>query len=92
MHEQHQLPEFGKKDLLKSHWKHVQALAQNFWKRWHTEYIQTLQVRQKWKSETSSLEVGSVVLLKDNDCARNSWPMGIIKRVFPSDDGKVRKV
>lgn len=37
MHEQHQLPEFGKKDLLKSHWKHVQALAQNIWKRWHTE-------------------------------------------------------
>lgn len=30
--------------------------------------------------------------MKDGACARNDWPIGIVKCVFPGDDGRVRKV
>jgi hypothetical protein len=31
-------------------------------------------------------------MLRDDDAARNNWPLGKIVEVFPSDDGLVRKV
>ncbi|MGH0131483.1 UNVERIFIED_CONTAM: hypothetical protein FKN15_077125 [Acipenser sinensis] len=30
--------------------------------------------------------------MKDCQTKRNEWPLGLITRVFPSKDGKVRKV
>lgn len=84
-------PEFGPKDI-RAHWKRVQILAEEFWKRWRNEYLHTLQVRQKWKEDRPNLKTGDVILMKDSGSARNDWPMGIVKRTFPSDDGRVRKV
>lgn len=86
------IPDFGRKDMLRSQWKHVQVLAEEFWQKWRSEYLHSLQPRKKWKSDTQNLTVGTVVLMKDNTCARNDWPIGIVKRVFPGDDGRVRKV
>ena len=31
-----------------SRWQHLQKIRQYFWKRWHREYLQTLQTRSKW--------------------------------------------
>lgn len=78
--------------MLKSQWKHVQVLAEEFWQKWRSEYLHSLQPRKKWKSKTQNLTVGTVVLKKDSACARNDWPIGIVKRVLPGDDGRVRKV
>ncbi|XP_061178286.1 uncharacterized protein LOC133186914 [Saccostrea echinata] len=80
-----------RKDLLRSQWRRVQQLADTFWKRWRSQYLQTLQNYRKWKHEKRNLAVGDVVLLKDNSVTRNSWPMGRVIRVFPSVDGRVRK-
>ena len=75
----------------KVQWKYVQALSDTFWKRWRTEYLQTLQNRRKWQADVPNLKPGDVVLLKDCSVHRNNWPMGVITRVFPSEDGRVRK-
>ncbi|VDI59918.1 Hypothetical predicted protein [Mytilus galloprovincialis] len=56
------------------------------------KYLHSLQVRPKWQTEEQNVKVGTVVLMKDNNCARNYWPTGIVERVFPSEDGKIRKV
>ncbi|XP_021372003.1 uncharacterized protein LOC110462388 [Mizuhopecten yessoensis] len=85
-------PLFGQKDMLKSHWKHAQVLAEEFWCRWRTEYLQTLQTRKKWTKDCRDVKSGDVVLMKDQNCSRNEWPMGIVERTFPSEDGRVRKV
>ncbi|CAG2211826.1 unnamed protein product [Mytilus edulis] len=66
--------------------------AQQFWAKWRQEYLHSLQVRPKWQTEEQNVKVGTVVLMKDNNCARNYWPTGIVERVFPSEDGKIRKV
>nr|XP_054607369.1 uncharacterized protein LOC129167170 [Nothobranchius furzeri] len=73
-------------------WKQVQALADEFWRRWRQEYLPTLQTRRKWTDMKRDLKVGDIVLLKDCQVARNKWPMAKITAVFPGRDGKVREV
>ena len=75
----------------KIQWKYVQALSDTFWKRWRTEYLHTLQSRRKWQADVPNLRQGDVVLLKDSSEHRNNWPLGVIVRVFPGEDGRVRK-
>ncbi|XP_021332949.1 uncharacterized protein [Danio rerio] len=84
--------EFGEKDLFVRQWRQVQSLANTFWNRWRKEYLATLQNRRKWQNESSNLQVGDVVLLKDSHAKRNDWPMGIVMETFPGRDGRVRKV
>lgn len=72
-------------------WKYVQSLADTFWKRWRTEFLYTLQQRRKWKTDEPNLKIGDVVLLREKGVNRNSWPLGIVLRVFQSEDGRVRK-
>ncbi len=83
---------YNEKDLLKCQWKQVQALANEFWSRWRKEYISTLQPRRKWHETRRNLHPGDVVLLKQVQSPRNDWPLGLITSIFPSNDGKVRKV
>lgn len=80
------------KDLYSKQWRQVQSLAETFWRRWKQEYLETLQIRKKWKSERPNLQVGDVVLLKDTQVKRNEWPTGVIVETFPSHAGRIRKV
>ncbi|XP_048730040.2 uncharacterized protein LOC125647403 [Ostrea edulis] len=57
------IPVFGTKDALRSSWKQVQYLADQFWQRWRIEYMQSLQIRQKWLSEGRQFQKGDVVLM-----------------------------
>ncbi|XP_034016983.1 uncharacterized protein LOC117502080 [Thalassophryne amazonica] len=84
--------EFTKKDLYSIQWRQVQALADEFWRRWRREYLPTLQTRRKWTDTKRDLKVGDIVLLKDCRAARNKWPMAKITAVFPGRDGRVREV
>lgn len=79
------------KNMLKSHWKRVQFLADHFWSRWRKEYLCTLQSRQKWHHKKTNIKEGDVVLLKDKRTRRNEWPIGIIVKTVPSEDGLARK-
>lgn len=78
--------------MYRSHWRQVQFLADQFWKRWRVQYLQSLQTRRKWQNEHSNLKTGDVVLMMDSSIPRIQWPVGIIDSVFPSADGLVRKV
>ena len=83
---------FSSGQLFGKQWKHVQNLADTFWKRWKGEYLSTFQSRAKWTETRPNVEEGDVVLLKDSQVSRNEWPMGLIVKTFPSSDKKVRKV
>lgn len=76
----------------KEEWKRVQNLADIFWGKWRREYLHTLQLRQKWQDKKPSLKCGDVVLLKDSQSKRNEWPIAVITKTFPGQDGLVRKV
>lgn len=70
----------------------VDSLVQSFWKRWKLEYLNTLQVRNKWKKDSTPIKTGTVVLLQSENSAPLNWPLGIIEETFPGRDGVVRVV
>ncbi|RXN37591.1 hypothetical protein ROHU_001910 [Labeo rohita] len=84
--------EFSDRDLLLNQWRQVQALANEFWFKWKREYLPTLQYRRKWNEIRRNLQEGDIVLLKDNQAARNVWPMAVVTSAIHSQDGKVRTV
>ncbi|XP_059802073.1 uncharacterized protein LOC132378839 [Hypanus sabinus] len=84
--------DFSDKDLYTKQWRQVQALANQFWPRWRQKYLPLLQQRQKWTEPRRNLQVEDLVLLRDKQAARNSWPTARITATFPSGDGHVRKI
>ena len=85
--------EFQREDIYcKRRWRKVQFLADQFWTKWKNEYLCSLQERKFWTREQENLSVGDIVLMKDDNSARNEWPLGRIVDVYPSTDGLVRKV
>ena len=49
---------FDIKDIYKAQWRHVQVLADTFWKQWKEHFLNTLQVRRKWTKDHQNLKVG----------------------------------
>ncbi|KAH8266552.1 hypothetical protein KR026_001485, partial [Drosophila bipectinata] len=74
------------------YWQGVQALYQGFWKRWHQEYLTTLQQRPKWETPQPNVELGTVVLIKDSNTPPASWPLAKVIATYPGADGMVRAV
>ncbi|XP_060596015.1 uncharacterized protein LOC132750093 [Ruditapes philippinarum] len=73
-------------------WRRIQYLANEFWNRWRTEYLNNLQVRSKWISAKRNIKVNDVVLVKDENMPRNKWRMAVVETANPDSDGMVRKV
>ena len=90
------LPPLGKFDqsdlYAKKQWRRVQHLANEFWKRWQGEYLQNLQVRQKWTKSQPNLETDDIVIVRDDDLPRCQWRLGRVVETYPSRDGLVRSV
>ena len=75
----------------RKHWRRIQYLAGVFWTRWKKEYLALLQTRSKWNVPKRNLQVGDVVLLKD-DTPKNQWPLGLVQKVEVGRDGRIRVV
>ena len=86
-----EVPSFDLRDIYKAQWKHVQVLADIFWRKWRQEYLHCLQSRRKWQNPQGNLKPGDVVLMHVSSEHRNNWPLGIVEEVFPSSDDLVRK-
>lgn len=78
-------------DYVRSRWKRVQAAAEEFWRRWTDEYLQTITKRQVWKTTQENISVGDAVLVMDKDRPRNLWKIGTVTVVHPGGDNQVRK-
>ena len=83
---------FVREDLyLRKKWKRVQYLLNVFWSKWKVEYLNTLQQRKKWNQPSRNVTENDIVLVKDENSARNKWPLGIVEEVYQSADNRVRK-
>ena len=71
-------------------WRRAQYLAEQFWTRWKREYLQLLQARSKWNEKQSNLDVGDIVVMRQ-DSRRYEWPLARVSEVHRSNDGRVRK-
>ena len=70
----------------KKRWRRVQYLTNEFWNRWRKEYIQSLQVRQKWISNKRNMRVNDIVIVKDENSPRNTWKLG---RIVKAEQAKM---
>lgn len=72
-------------------WQLIQRLQRDFWKRWHLEYLHTLQQRNKWfHSEPQSIVPGTLVLIKNELSPPLKWLLGRIETLYPGKDGICR--
>ncbi|XP_055714212.1 uncharacterized protein LOC129808458 [Phlebotomus papatasi] len=73
-------------------WYLLQRLVQEFWKKWHREYITSLQERPKWAREMRNLQVGDLVLIKSDNLKTATWSLGRVIETHPGADSVVRVV
>ena len=73
-------------------WKVSQAIADEFWRAWKTEYIATVSTRPKWIKKKENLKIGDIVMVVDDGAPRSDWRVGAVSSVYPGKDGLVRQV
>lgn len=74
-----------------SRWQLVERIRQHFWKRWSSEYLASLQRRNKWTKGTGpQIKVGQLVLCKEDNLPPLKWMLGRVQKILPGADGVVR--
>ncbi|XP_029967500.1 uncharacterized protein LOC115402944 [Salarias fasciatus] len=73
-------------------WRKVQYLAEQFWHRWRKEYLTSISLRQQWHTSKRNVQVGDVVIIKEENIPRNEWKLAKVIEANKDDDGLVRKV
>jgi hypothetical protein len=67
----------------------VEQFAKEFFSRW-TDYLTTIETRQKWRKTSSNIKVGDLVAIIDEGTHRNDWKTGVIVAVKTGKDNCVR--
>ncbi|XP_030750245.1 uncharacterized protein LOC115878029 [Sitophilus oryzae] len=73
-----------------SRYQLMQQCQQHFWSRWTREFLSELQLRTKWKTQQAALQVGSLIVLKDDHSHPLQWKLGRIVLLHPGSDGIAR--
>ena len=73
-----------------SRWQLIKKASQHFWNKWKTEYLHTLQQRQKWSSTKPNLKPNDLVIINDGRFLPLKWKLGRIIEVHPGPDEVVR--
>lgn len=71
-------------------YKLLDAIVQHYWKRWHLEYLHTLQTRLKWNTNSNPVEVGTLVIVMQDNIPPLKWPLAVIEKLHPGKDGIAR--
>ena len=83
---------FVEEDLYaKKRWRRVQYLSEQFWNRWRKEYLANITLRQRWHTPRRNVQVGDIVIVKEEEVPRNEWKLAKVLEVHKDDDGLVRK-
>jgi len=73
-------------------WKHLQQITQHFWNKWVTNYLNSLQNKPKWLKPQPNIEVGDIVIIKDEQAPPTVWPLGKVIKTYEGKDQYVRVV
>ncbi|XP_028967508.1 uncharacterized protein LOC100909245 [Galendromus occidentalis] len=78
-------------DTLVHAWKRREALLNDFWKRWRTEYLLCLKsAHERRTNKTGETAVGDVVLIHEDNINRLHWRLGRVVEILKSRDGQIR--
>ncbi|XP_050308278.1 uncharacterized protein LOC126744769 [Anthonomus grandis grandis] len=73
-----------------SRWQLLQRIHRDFWNRWHREYLHTLQQRAKWLDPIGEVEIGTMVVVKNENLHPLQWLLGRIVELLPGRDNVPR--
>ncbi|UYV83440.1 K02A2.6-like [Cordylochernes scorpioides] len=76
---------------LRSRWGLIQPQRDYFWNRWSCEYLHQLQERRKWRTSHPDVNIGDLVMLKEQNKPLQ-WKLARIVQIFPGEDDHVRVV
>ena len=71
-------------------WQMCQSLVKHFWKRWSTEYVTHIGRFTKWTQPTRNMQVGDLVIVREDSPLVTKWPLARIVKVYPGKDKLVR--
>ncbi|XP_031630867.1 uncharacterized protein LOC116345570, partial [Contarinia nasturtii] len=71
-------------------WQLVQKVHQNFWNGWKRDYLNQLQVRQKWNTEKADVKLNDLVMIRDDNLPSTKWATGRVVATHPGEDGHTR--
>lgn len=77
---------------LLTRWQHIQKMRKDFWNRWSVDYLAELQQRQKWNKQHSTVKIGDLVLLREENIPPLQWRIGRVVAVHPDKDNVTRVV
>lgn len=77
---------------LSSRWRLIQKMKKDMWKSWSSEYLHSMQQRYKWQSNQENLQVGTLVIVKEDNFGPSTWPLARIVEIHPGNDDVVRVV
>lgn len=84
-------PHESEKNLtVMNRWRRVKALSQIFAIRWKHEYLKELHKRVKWQRPQPNIQVGSMVVIRDECLPPTQWRLGRVSKVFMGQDNLVR--
>ena len=76
---------------VRSHAQEAASRADVFWQRWQDEYLKQLPL-PSFRGTRGAVKVGSIVLIREDNCPRLRWPLGIIDEMKTGRDGICRTV
>ena len=68
-----------------SKWQIYQKQLQQFWQRWSSNYLQSLQQHQRWQRTSPNLQPGDLILLREDNMTPVHWPTTVIKETHPGN-------
>lgn len=74
------------------HLRKVQYWHQDIWRQWQSDYINNLQCRGRWQNKQPNLQIGDIVVIKEDNIAPQHWLLAKIIEVHPGSNGCVRNV
>jgi hypothetical protein len=86
-----QLSEAKQLDL-RERWRYVNMLKGHFCERFAAEIVPLLRTRKKWTNQRENVAIGDICLEIDENSPRTEWRMVRITKIYPSEDGLVRRV
>ena len=69
-----------------SHWRNIDKMIRQFWKKWSVKYLSSFQQRNKWRTENVQPAVDDIVIIKEDNTPPMCWPLARILQTFDGND------
>ena len=76
----------------RTRWYLSSKIVNDIWRKWRSEYLTQLSVRNKWRNTEQNMHVDDLVTIQDDNLPPGKWMMGRVLETHPGQDGLVRVV